>query len=356
MNKPTPREDLELLLRTANAVADTMLPQARKLRNRISSLPESERHNMPEFSEDFTQEGLSSYITRLEEWIRNPWRTRSRTMLQQQGISCDGLPGEVLDDSEGTENTASGIKRLEQSANPALPMLRESGLVTSWLRDGHGAVKKRLDAIERAKEGFCRLVAHKVPEEVRTELLLRAVLDTSRLVEAEEIAKKAETLHELGCTISNDASWDETFSRIIKVHNSVTTLSELHETNITSFADASQKNNLAEVLLSLEEQVMKSKIERDGLLDEWRSLSSAAASIQISISSDVSANSIPKLRREVERLREEFRQRLGEEGMELLEFLRGKQGLSRRVNDGPDRACVAGSAANNLARPQGRTT
>src|SRR5271170_4447347 len=130
VNKSAARKDLEVFLRTANTVVEGMLPRARRLRARISSLRESASDDVPEFGSDFTQEGLFTYIDRLEEWIRSPWRARSRNILQDHGINCEGLPMEVLDDSEGVENTTAAITLLQRSGNPALSTLKDCGLVT----------------------------------------------------------------------------------------------------------------------------------------------------------------------------------------------------------------------------------
>jgi hypothetical protein len=128
LNRSTAPPDLEALLRRANAAADSILPRAQRLMSRISSLAGSAVGDMPKFRGDFTQDGLLSYIENLEEWSKTPWRGRSRQILQDCGINCDGIQVEVLDDSEGVSKTVAAIAVLHQSANPALAPLIDAGL------------------------------------------------------------------------------------------------------------------------------------------------------------------------------------------------------------------------------------
>jgi hypothetical protein len=315
--------DLEVALRSANAAVEIMLPRARRVMNRISALPEADLRDLPKFREDFTQDGLAGYIEALEEWVRAPWRARSRKILQDHGVNCDGIPVEILDDSEGVDKTTAAIDHLESTDNPILTVLIASGLVSLWLRDGHTKAQGQLSALDRAKEGFRRLSSSETSDELLAELLRRAAADTEYLPKAETIVKAAVALRELGCVISNESTWDGTLELIVEAHSTVIKLTQLRGKDSTSFAGLLSGKLLSEVQTSLEQKAKTSEDEYKTLELEFNSLCSTGVSLGIQPS--VLPSGIPDLRREVERLRRIYHEKLGEDGMRLLAFLQERE-------------------------------
>lgn len=313
--------DLEQMLRSANSLVDTMLPRARRLLEKVSSLRKDGSDEPPPFDGDFSQEGLLRHLDRLEEWTRAPWRARSRKILESKGVKCDGLSSDLLDDWDGTEKTAAAIEQLRRTENPAA-VLATSDILLSWLREGHSDAQKRLSALDRAREGFCRLAKCRIPQELSSELIRRAVLNTDCLMAMEKIASEAETLKELEFDIASDSSWDETISAVEAVYDSIMKLVHLLGTNASSAAAEVEKKSLLEAKNVLQKKVELCESERARLRDEWLSLSSAATALSIPMTTTSPPERIPELRKEVKALLDSCLGRLGESGMQLLGFLR----------------------------------
>lgn len=321
--------NLEARLHTATATVDILLRRARKLRDRALPLAKTALIDMPQFDDDFSEDGLVGHLDALDEWIRNPVRIRNRAILAGLGIATDSLPSELLDDSEGIDATADAFRDLKESKHAAFPLLLERGLIASWLREGLPATAKKLALLGKAREGFSRLIEYKIPDRLRDEMVVRVAADLTYLSTAEELVRRAQVLNEMGCVWAPDASPDDVNIAVDAAYRNVATLRELTGTGDSAFDELVNGKELRIAADVLKQAASEKEVLRSKLLEEWKSLSDAARILNVPSASSAPPRSIPSLEREVEVLRDECLRMLGDDGMLILKFLRGEADFPR---------------------------
>ena len=323
--------ELEVRLRNAAASAQSLLKRGQKLQHRAALLGGSGLRGRPTFDRDCSETGLSTHLDMLEEWIRNPVRVRNRQVLEEAGISTDGLSTDVLDDSEGCDSTASAVTGLKE--HPAIRLLLERRIITAWLKESHAIVAQKLAYLGRAQGGFVRLMGYDIPAQVRDEMFVRAAGDSQFLSAAEELARRAQALEKLGCSWISDGDLDVMGSSVDAAHQHMITLKKLtgDETTVEQIVRGKDFEAAANALgvVVLEKEALRSRLRQ-----EWGTLSATAKLLNAFVGSEMPPESIPTLETEVIALRQACLSTLGDDGMSVLNFLRGDADFPKTFTPG----------------------
>jgi len=107
-----------------------------KLFEKTKSLSSTEKENLPEFTGLWDKELVEKYLNRLEESIDEPLLSKSRGILEQEGISSEKIPRNILKEIETIKKVVDSLKALVLTKDFVDKLKNnEGGLIRRWLID-----------------------------------------------------------------------------------------------------------------------------------------------------------------------------------------------------------------------------
>lgn len=315
-------EEITTIIQRKIWTIDTYLTEANELCTKAAQLPKEARESILGFPGEWTEENVRKHLERLKRAIEEPLRYKSRRLLEDQGVSTKGIPEEVFDDSIGVGKIVYLLKELNEFNKRIAEVIRKEMLV-GWLRDGTNKAIAGLEDIIKAKRGFQRLLEEDVNESLRDELLRRSIKNPGFISSADDIVLKAKYVAEFGISIKYKEDFDEFKKNLIDSHEKLENLRDEYSIPNEEISKAVKGKSLHDANVLLKDKLNEALEKKRKLLEERRMLLVPLKSIGHEVRTP--PQGLYELEKEVENLKKDCLDSLGEEGLRLLSFLVGKE-------------------------------
>ncbi|MEX2287747.1 MAG: hypothetical protein WD648_11700 [Planctomycetaceae bacterium] len=336
--------DLLSSLHSASAEVDDLCRRARKVQEQAQRLEEPQKQSMPTLTGRWSKAALTAHIEMLQEWIRDPVRSRNRQSLQQVGVNTHSLPEEFFDETERAEAFADQVRAVTERFEPLQQFLVSDEALPTWIRSGFDQADTNLTEVVNNVPRYERLWTSNNPEALKRYLIFFGVSQPGKIAEAEEISRQAETVSNFGITLSVHEEIEDVemlCGMLASLSGLIVTLSENFPEESASLQDSISSESMERAKEIIEEKVRQCEEERTALLSQWHDLRNSLSLLGENIESSP-PQTLPSLRVSVEKLRNESNSKLGAEGIALLGFLREQRDFpSELSNEAIERALIS---------------
>lgn len=315
-------EDIANVIQQRRWTVDQLSSEARLLSTKANELPEDIKKNIPIFSQNWSEDGLQQFMELFRESIKNPIRHKNRELLEQLGIQTKGIPEDTFDDSTTINDVTGFLGEIKNAEEVVARLLIEKQLVFGWLKEGASRAKDNLQEILNAKSALKRVASANIDSNIRSELLYRSLSDRHFIDQAESMIGKAVSLQNYGLSVKLNENFEKFVTDLESVSGKCSTLQSEYGTTTTEIKSSLEGKELqeAETLLAIKLAELSQK--KNSLLEEWNVYSTTLKSIDHNVP-DVPLG-IQQLAEGVKELKEECLGALGERGLAILDFLKGK--------------------------------
>lgn len=316
-------EEITSIIQRKIWTIDDLLRETNELCPKAAQLPKEAKENIQVFSGEWTEESVRKHLERLKKAIEDPLRYKSRKLLEDQGVSIKSIPEEVFDDFIGIGKVVDLLKVLDEFSKRIAEILIKKGILLGWLKDGIDKAIVGLEDIIKAKTGFQRLFEEGVNESLRDELLRRSIENPGFISPAEDIILKMKYVAKFGTLKEKKEDFDEFKRNLIAVHQKLVNLQDEYSIPNEEISKSVRGKSLHEANMLLQDKLNKASEKRTKLLEERKMYSVPLQSIGHEVLEP--PQGLYELEKEVEHLKRESLDSLGEEGLRLLNFLVGKE-------------------------------
>mgnify|MGYP000182649474 CR=1 FL=1 len=313
-------EDLETRIEKASWKLEEFLNETRELLNKVHSFPPEKRSELPKFSGPWKEKNVKEYLERLKEAIERPRIMRSRKLLEEIGVSSMEISKDILENVEEIEEIVETFSRLRKDFGKYLDVLIEEGILITWLKEGGYKAKEKLQSIVDAKAGFIEILnSENLNNVLKKEFLKKAFKDFKFIEEVGELNSQIGYIREHNIIVEyRGGEMDKFLEKCRTVYQVLKNFEEKYKLPIDDIKRWVEGKSLDEVCSSLEEKKKEVSNEYDKLKRRWRELA------EILGEEILEPEGFSDLREEIERLERKCKESLGEPGLKLLDFFKGK--------------------------------
>jgi hypothetical protein len=309
---------------------DQLTLQAKALATKAKLLPSDEKKNIPVYSGEWSEDSIQKFFEKFKDSIVDPIRHRNRELLENIGIKVKGISEEVFDDSIGIEEVVRLLRSIKEFNETIFRILVGKEFLSAWLREALTKTKENLQEILDAKMAFKIIVDSSVNEGLRDELLQRSITDRRFVTSAEDILSKIRFIIEYGISTEYKENFDTFKSNLENVYEKLESLQtkyRIPKDEIIKLVNGRPLHDVDEVLKNKLEEC--SEKERR-LLDEWKMYSQTLKSIGCEVPE--LPQGLHELEEEVRKLKTKCLDALGEEGLNILAFLKGERDFPDKIS------------------------
>jgi predicted RNase H-like nuclease (RuvC/YqgF family) len=320
-NTDESRKSLEKRLIAGYSRTSDFLSKTNDLLDEAEDLPIEHKKRLPEFTGQWSEDNVESYINELERIIREPKVAQSEDRLKEIGITeekIDTIKRDILQNYSDIDELASEYEQLVDEFSGYVEFLIEDDILVNQLRE-EGPVQTRhhIEIDNEAK--YQNLTSlDNLPRDLK-ETFFREVFSDERSVdEVQDLDGWVDTLKGYGVQVA----FSEDIPQFIE--NCETTVSRARTLcNEYGYSDSKvggwiEDLNVSEAKDELSTRIDQAAKERERLqreLEEYCEL----------MGRDVpDISEVPELEEEVSNLYEDLLNKIGANGERLLEFLLGK--------------------------------
>lgn len=316
-------EDPQKRIERACWVVGALVEEAEELLDKARGFSPQERSELPKAPTLWKEKEITRYLERLKEALRKPMVFRSRKLLEEAGLSSEGISTDTLEETSEIRKVATLLRDMEDISEVS-KLIKEEQALIRWLKEGTGVAVEKLAAIKEAKTGFKRVVdMRNLDETLRKEILKIALENPGAIHMAEELDSQIEHVRGYDIRIEYQDEGLEQFSTKCKAAgNSLSQLESTYGLPTSEVKEWTAGKSLEEAKSLLERKVTEASEEHSKLVREWNELAKTLGTLGEVV--PPSPDGIPDLKQDIEELENKCRQNLGEPGQELLNFIRGK--------------------------------
>jgi hypothetical protein len=315
--------DLLARLHTADLTVDDLARKAKRIRDRVSRLDESQRPGMPTFSGPWTKEAIQVHLERVEEWVRTPTRAANRRRLEVLGIRGTAIKPEVLDDSDFVDEVLGEVEHIIATCPFIKRDLVEDECLPAWLSKGAVEVRQKLSSMKQGLEGYKRLNAIPLAPKQHEELMKRTVSDPEKLAASQATAKEIESVQQYGIAVPESEAVASFEAALATVNEWLLTLQSQFPEQLESLRAFLKDLPLADAQKLLAAEAERCETKYSSLLAEWQRLEQTLRLLGIDRPGADAPRTIAGLEEQIEEFQEQCSAKVGDEGISLLAFLQG---------------------------------
>lgn len=322
-------EDILMLLGRRNWSAEDMLLKVRLLATKLNDLDEPTKSNVPRFSGDWSLGGVTAFIEKYSESIKNPIRHRNKERLEELGITTKGITEEILEDSIGVAELTDTLKGLDVDS-PLVRFLVESGIVPGWIRLGFDSCKKGLQHASIARTALNSILQNCEDKQLRDLLMHKSITDPNSLEESESILLQVNSLSTHGVLVSTPTNLEGFAKRLGGIYQTWNSLVDDYGFSQNDLDAEVRGKNLDDTEKLLKDAIENARKTEERLREERKMYADTLVSLGRDVATSPSKYS--DLKEDVETLRLECLEGLGKGGMAILTFLQGEGSLPADVS------------------------
>ena len=310
-------------IRKAVLTAEHLVSEAENLADRSTILTTEEREVLPKFKGLWKEKEIRKYLDQLEEALKKPRVYRSRKLLEEVGITSEGISSDVLESTEEIKKLAGGLTQLNDISG-LLQALEDNRIVPHWLNDDLVAAVEKVDAIVEAKEAFRRLTdLDNLDDTIKAGFIKSAFEDLSSIQQAEELDSRIASLRSYGIDCNaTEANLQSLFELCGQVHETISELEQSYGVSTEEIETLVRSKSLAEANKVIQDKLEETGREYAKLETEWLRLSHTLKSLGYEIPTQ--PRGIIDMKTSIQELEHKCRESLGESGQKLLDFFVGK--------------------------------
>jgi len=326
------KEDIIDVIQRKLWTVEQILPQAQELTDKTNELPEEAKKSIPHFSGDWSEDTVKKYIEKLHAVLRDPIRYKNRKLLEEMGLQTKGILEEMFDDSLGIRDIVSLFSELQKFSESITDVLIHKVILLAWLKEGIDKAKEKLQGILDAKTALQRILESAIDENLRDELIQRCAENLGFIGSAEDTISKVKFIREFEVSVQYSEEFDK-FSRVLEnAYDKLTKLQEDYKIQNEEISELVKSKSLLEAHELLEKKLEDCFQKKNTLLEEWKMYSTTLKSLEYEVPE--APIGLHELEKEIENLKSECLNRIGEEGLVVLKFLKGEeqfpQGVSKK--------------------------
>ncbi len=315
--------DLLARLHAADVAVDDLARKAKRIRDRVVRLDESQRSEMPTFSGLWTKDAVQLHLERVEEWVRTPTRAANRRRLEALGIRGTAIKPEVLDDSDLLDRVLGDVEHIISTCPFVKPHLVEDECLPAWLSKGPEEARQKLSQVKNGVEGYKRLNAIRLAPKHHEELMKRAASDPEKLPAAQTTAKQIESVQQYGIAVPDSESVESLEAALAGVSEDLLTLQSQFPAQLESLRPSLKDLPLTDAQKVVAAEAEKCTRKYDTLLAEWQRLERTLRLLGIDSTDAGAPRTLAGLEEQIKEFRRQCSAKVGDEGMSLLAFLQG---------------------------------
>jgi hypothetical protein len=323
-------EDIVNVIQRKLWTVEQLLPQAQELTKKTVELPKEMKKNIPHFSNDWSEDNVKKHVEKLHAIVRDPIRYKNRKLIEELGLQTKEIPDGVFDDSLGIRDAAGLFGDLRKFKKSISDILVQKGALLAWLKEGTDKAKEGLQGILNAKTAFERISESGIDESLRDELIQRSATDIGFVSSAEDAISKVKFISGFKISIQYDGEFDRFLEALENIQEKLTKLQEDYGIQIQEISTLVKGKSLPQAHELLEKELGESFQKKNTLLIEWKMYSTTLKSLGSQVPEVPTG--IHELEKEIGRLKTECMNRIGEEGMVVLEFLKGEAEFPEEVS------------------------
>ena len=192
-----------------------------------------------------------------------------------------------------------------------------------WLAKGFSDSKGKLEAVKNALDAYKRLHSVRLAGPHANELMAAAVSRPEQVQGIVAKARQISSLMQLGIVVPDSETVNALELALTDASECITTLQSRFPEQLEAMRSSLQKQPLATAQKLLEEKVRDCKQTYNALLVEWKSLQKTICLIAAGQPNAFPPRTIGGLQQQITLLRQQCWDKLGKDGMALLDFIQG---------------------------------
>lgn len=310
-------------IRKAVLTAEYLVSEADNLADRSNILSAKEREMLPKFKGLWKEKEIRKYLKQLEEALKKPRVYRSRKLLEEVGLTSDGISSDVLETTEEIKKIASRLAQLNDIGG-LLPTLEDARTVSRWLNDDLTVTIEKVDAIIEAKEAFRRLLnLGNLNDTTKNSFIKLAFEDLSSIQQAEELDSRIAILRNYGVDCNETEENLQSFlDSCGQVYETISELETVYQISTGEIETLVRSKSLAEAESAITNKLEETKRQYVKLETEWLELTHTLKSL--GQETPPQPQGVLEMQTSILELEVKCRESLGESGQKLLSFLIGK--------------------------------
>ncbi len=311
-------EDLGDVIQRKTWTVEEFLSQLDELEEDAKRLSHEERERIPEFSGDWSEKSVRKHLSEVARAVKNPIKFKNKERLEQIGVRTDGIADDVLGDTSGLDKVVELFLEVREISESLMP----GDYLAIWLKEGTESARQKLEEVVNAKPAFERVLGSEVIEELGSELLRRSMEDVSFLSEAETAILRFTRLDGFGVVLDWGSDSDEFLIGLKESWNGIQRIQEEYGVSREEIQEVLGGETLLETSSLLEKMDQEYSERKRKLSEEWQTYAITLESLGETVLEP--PETLGELGEAIENLRNECLERLGESGLSLLRFIKGK--------------------------------
>lgn len=321
-NPESETKSLEQQLIAANSRSTDLLSEARDLQAEAKDLPIEHKRRLPEFSGQWTQENVESYITELERVVRDPQVTQSEDRLKELGIpeeKINTIKRDILQQYTEIDTLASEYESLHNTFGEFIEFLVTDDLFVDWLRE-NGPVETKHEIIIDNEAKYQNLIDLKhLPPNLKKIFFREVFLDKRSVDPIQNLDGWIDTLESYGVEVEYAGDPARFTQNCETAVNRAQTLR-----NEYGYSEGKLREWVAEMEVAEAKDELKTKIDNAGQRRD-RLQKKLEEYCELLGKEEPNLDTVPELEEKVSNLDDELREEIGVIGEQFLDFIHGRR-------------------------------
>lgn len=313
-------------------IVDDLSKQTTELVIKARQLHEDAQKNIPDFSGDWSEDGVRKFFEKFKKSIQDPLRHKNQKVLEDIGVQTKGIVEEIFDDSKSIDEVARLFNDIKEFDATIASILIKREFLSEWLRDGTEKAKRSLQEILNAKPVFKRIVGSNIKQEIKDILIEKSITDFRFLTSIDDVLLKLSVITNYGISIEeNKIDFSKFQSDLETIWQKFRILEDEYKISEEEVRAVVNGKPFYDAYESLKRCVEEYSKKKRALLEDWKMYSAAIKSTDFK--PQEFAGGLHQLEEEVERLKNECMSTLGEGGLGILKFLKGEGDFPSNISE-----------------------